>query len=342
MANKLVMTSTHLSPLPVPKGSETPISSMQLFFTTIDVFTTTPYVGNPLAIVRVPASVRNDLTEDQRQKIAREFNLSETTFLYEPDRNASDGTADFDIFTPMSRMSFAGHPTIGTAFYIASHAEKYSEIKQLRTVAGDIPFDYEEKSGRTSIQVPHSFHIHKARLPHPFPTKKTIASGNETVPLVSIVRGMAFNLVSLADLDALALPKTGLLPVEECYKAEYLDQGSGWDVGFTGTFYYTDLGLDPANENKDVSVRWLRTRSIGSREDPGTGSASCALCCYLAVVAHQAGAGQVQRFHLTQGMEMGRRCDIYVIVRTTEDGSGIETVELSGAAVMVMEGTLVI
>lgn len=315
---------------------------MQLSFTTLDVFTTIPYVGNPLAIVRVPASVRNSLTEDQKQKIAREFNLSETSFLYESDSNSGVDIADFDIFTPISRMSFAGHPTIGTALYIASHTRSYSGIKQLRTVAGNIPFDYENESGRASVQVPHSFYIHKARLPHPFPPKATNTNRSETVPLVFIVKGMAFNLVPLADLGALALPKTGLLPVDECYKAEYLDQGSGWDVGFTGTFYYTDLGLDPANGDKVEPVRWLRTRGFGSREDPGTGSASCALCCYLAVGSHQAKAERTQRLHITQGVEIERRCDIYVTVKTTENGGGIETVELSGTAVSTMEGTLVI
>lgn len=311
---------------------------MQLPFTTVDVFTTTPYVGNPLAIVRVPLPFRATLTEEQRQKIAREFNLSETTFIYEPDPDSSNSIVDFDIFTPLAHLAFAGHPTIGTAIYAASHPSVYPNVTQLRTLAGTIPFSYDEKSGRASVEVPHAFRIHQQRLPHPFCTQETNASGSDTVPLVSIVKGMAFNLVSLASVDALGLPKKGLLPVEECYRAEHLDQGSGWDVGYTGTFFYTDLGPDP----EDGQVRALRTRSIGSREDPGTGSASCALCCYLAVVGRQRGADRIQRFHLTQGVEMGRRCDIYVSVRTTEDGNGVESVGLSGTAVSVMEGVLTI
>lgn len=312
---------------------------MQLSFTTVNVFTTRPYVGNPLAIVRVPAIMRNTLTEEQKQKIAREFNLSETTFLHEPTAGDKDGTANFDIFTPLSRLSFAGHPTIGTAIHVASHAADYPGIKQLTTLAGDIPFTHSSTTGRVSVNVPHSFHIHKNRLPHPLPSSSSNSSGSDTVPLVSIVKGMAFNLVPLADLTALGLPTKGLLPVEECYKAAHLDKGSGWDVGYTGTFYYTDLGVDSEG---DENVRGLRTRSIGSREDPGTGSASCALCCYLAVVARQAGAPREQKFHLTQGVEMGRRCEIYVNVVTTSEGRGIENVELGGTAVPVMEGVLTI
>lgn len=311
---------------------------MQLPFTTVDVFTTTPYVGNPLAIVRVPSSLRSTLTEEQRQKIAKEFNLSETTFIYEPELSTDSATVDFDIFTPLAHLTFAGHPTIGTAVYAATTPSVYPGIKQLKTLAGTIPFLYEEESGRASVEVPHAFRIHQKRLPHPFPAQEANTSGSNTVPLVSIVKGMAFNLVPLASIGALGLPNKGLLPVEECYRAEHLDRGSGWDVGYTGTFYYTELGPDP----DDGGVRALRTRSIGSREDPGTGSASCALCCYLAVVARRTGADRVQRFHLTQGVEMGRRSDIYLSVKTTEDGEGIEGVELSGTAVRVMEGLLTI
>jgi PhzF family phenazine biosynthesis protein len=113
---------------------------VHLPFTTLNVFTTTRYVGNPLAIIRVTATLRSSLSENQKQKIAREFNYSETTFLYE--LAEGEDTADFDIFTPISRMSFAGHPTIGTALYVATYPDAYSGIKTLRAVAGVIPFTH--------------------------------------------------------------------------------------------------------------------------------------------------------------------------------------------------------
>ncbi|KAF1351575.1 hypothetical protein EJ07DRAFT_159319 [Lizonia empirigonia] len=92
--------------------------------------------------------MRSTLTEEQKQKIAREFNLSETTFLHEPTVGDKDGTANFDIFTPLSRLSFAGHPTIGTAIHVASHAADYPGIKQLMNLAGDIPFTHSSTTGR--------------------------------------------------------------------------------------------------------------------------------------------------------------------------------------------------
>ncbi|KAF1842564.1 phenazine biosynthesis protein-like protein phzf family [Cucurbitaria berberidis CBS 394.84] len=306
---------------------------MQLQFTTLDVFTQSRYVGNPLAVIRVPASLRNELTEEQKQKIAREFNYSEITFLHEPAE--SEDVADFDIFTPSARMSFAGHPTIGTAVYVAQHKDAYPQINKLRTVAGLIPFAYDADTGRAAVAIPHDVHVHRARLAHPFPSNK---ANKSTVPIVSIVKGMAFGLAQLVDLDALGAVSTPLIPPADRYKREFLDAGSGWDVGYTGSFYYVDLGVDPDLPSSD-SVRLLRTRSIPLHEDPGTGSASAALCCYIAL--SEGGKG-LKKFHLTQGVEMGRRCDIFVAVRMREDGKGIEDVQLSGTAVEVMEGSLTV
>lgn len=305
---------------------------MQLPFATVNVFTTTRYVGNPLAIVQVPAALRSRLTSEQKQKIAREFNLSETTFLHEP---TEPHTTDYDIFTPLSQLAFAGHPTIGTAVYAASTPSSYPGISQLKTLAGTIPFTYSAATQTATVSVPHAFHVHQKRLPHPFPAAETNPSPSTTVPLVSIVRGMAFNLVPLCSTAALALPSKSLLPAEEIYKAEHLDPGSGWDVGYTGTYFYVDLGPDP----EDSEAVLLRTRSISTREDPGTGSAACALCAYLAVEGWKKGEGRERRFHVTQGVEMGRRSDIYLRVGVGEGGE-LEWVEMSGAAVRVMEGVL--
>ncbi|PVI03402.1 Diaminopimelate epimerase-like protein [Periconia macrospinosa] len=310
---------------------------MSLPFTTLDVFTITRYLGNPLAVIRVPYSQRITLTEAQKQVIAREFNYSETVFLHDPTPEEPE-IADYDIFTPASRLAFAGHPTIGTAHYVASHADKYPGVTKLRTLAGIIPFEVNggEVGKRTAtVSIPHDVYEHKARLSHPFPDTKTNGSDSETVPVFSIVKGMAFNLVPMKDLPALALPTHGLIPVPNLYDREHLDQGSGWDVGYTGSFFYVDLGTDPEEEG----VRLLRTRGIGSREDPGTGSASCALSSYLALREVGEKGGKI-KYHLTQGVEMGRRCDIYVEVTVKEGGKQIESVRMSGEAVEVMEGTV--
>ncbi|KAL1649536.1 hypothetical protein SLS58_001592 [Diplodia intermedia] len=314
---------------------------MKLPFTTLDVFTTTRFSGNPLAVVRVPASCRDALTEEQKQKIATEFNLSETTFLHETPEGADGAVADYDIFTARSRMTFAGHPTIGTAIFVSTTARPlFPHTHSLRTLAGTIPLAHNAASRNASVHLPHAVHEHAFRPPHPFPA--TTAAAADDVPIVSIVRGMAFCLVPLPTLDALGGVSAGLVPVADAYAAKWLDADDegGWGVGFTGTFYYVDLGFEDAGTDGEGERRRrvLRTRSIGTREDPGTGSASAALCCYLALREGRAAGKGPFEFHLVQGVEMGRRCDVFVSVVRTEDGGAVEEVVLTGSAVEVMEG----
>src|ERR1700722_16599363 len=85
------------------------VSTMQRQFHQVDVFTTVPYHGNPLAVVHDAEGV----TDEAMQRFANWMNLSETTFLLPPD----DATADYRvcIFTPSTELPFAGHPTLGTA-----------------------------------------------------------------------------------------------------------------------------------------------------------------------------------------------------------------------------------
>ncbi|KKY14175.1 putative phenazine biosynthesis protein [Diplodia seriata] len=314
---------------------------MKLPFTTLDVFTTTRFSGNPLAVVRVPASCRDALTEEQKQKIATEFNLSETTFLHETPEGADGAIADYDIFTARSRMTFAGHPTIGTAIFVSTTARPlFPHTHSLRTLAGTIPLAHDAASRTASVHLPHAVHEHAFRPPHPFPGGgSSSTSATADVPIVSIVRGMAFCLVPLPTLDALGGVSAGLVPVADAYAAKWLDRDGGdeggWGVGFTGTFYYVDVGFEDEGEKRR---RVLRTRSIGTREDPGTGSASAALCCYLALKEGREGGKGPFEFHLVQGVEMGRRCDIFVKVVRTEDGGAVEEVVLTGSAVEVMEG----
>jgi PhzF family phenazine biosynthesis protein len=86
--------------------------SLQLDFRTVDVFTGTKYEGNPLAIVSIPKGA--DVSQEQKQAIAREFNLSETTFVHESEVNNDRTSWSVDIFMTSAELPFAGHPIIGT------------------------------------------------------------------------------------------------------------------------------------------------------------------------------------------------------------------------------------
>ncbi|KAF2736197.1 Diaminopimelate epimerase-like protein, partial [Polyplosphaeria fusca] len=303
---------------------------MKLPYTTLDVFTRTPFLGNPLAIIRLPHP--SSIPESQKQAIATEFNLSESVFLSPPDES---GTALYEIFTARSRITFAGHPTIGTAHHISAHPALFPHTKRLRTAAGDVEFAFDARESVARVRVPHHVRVHNARLPHPFARGEGNPTDSASVPIVSIVKGMAFSLVACADLGALGRAPGSLVAYDKIYACEHLDAGSGWDVGLHGTFYFCDLGQDP----EDKGRRLVRTRSISSREDPGTGSASSALCCWLGMKG-VGGEGREKRFHLVQGVEMGRRCDIFVDVVMEEGGEGVEEVRMSGGAVEVMEGVI--
>src|SRR5436190_551037 len=133
---------------------------MKLSFRTLDVFTTTRYAGNPLAVVTVPSANRSQLTQAQKQIIAREFNLSETVFVHETSEDSAD-EIPIDIFTTQAEIPFAGHPTIGTSHYLL---HKYPSTKAILTKAGRIGITLDASANTVSAAVPHNVHIHTTRF----------------------------------------------------------------------------------------------------------------------------------------------------------------------------------
>ncbi|KAJ7705592.1 hypothetical protein B0H17DRAFT_671638 [Mycena rosella] len=302
----------------------------RLRFTKLDVFTSTPFVGNPLAIVHVPPTVQ--LSQAEKQLVAREFNLSETVFLHEPDGAAAAPPAAtvIDIFTPTEELPFAGHPTIGAGFHLLSRAP-HLETATLRTKAGDIPVV--RGAGPASatavrLRVPIDFKVHpslaipavKDLQPHLAAGDYVNGAGAEAC--ASIVKGMTFLLLALASEDALARlqPYPTRLAIPDARAVL-----GAWGVGFAGLYAFV--------ERADGGVR---ARMLdGPLEDPATGSAASTLGGWL---AQRRGPG-VHRIEIVQGVEMGRRSEIGVRVDVGEDGV-VREIELEGAAVQVMEGVV--
>lgn len=136
-------------------------SILQLEFVTVDVFTSTPYEGNPLAIVRIPEGIT--VSQQQKQTIAREFNLSETTFLHE--KRGADGDNDpwtVDIFMTTKELPFAGHPTIGTACYVLSRTAQEQSINDgiieanFNLMAGPVGLRYDVARKTARAAIPHN------------------------------------------------------------------------------------------------------------------------------------------------------------------------------------------
>ncbi|KAM0741784.1 hypothetical protein ACQRIT_004641 [Beauveria bassiana] len=313
---------------------------MELPFETYDVFTDTPYRGNPLAVVTIPADLPAPPTQAQKQAIAREFNLSETIFIHEPAAASSSSTSrDVDIFVTTSEIPFAGHPTIGAAVSLLNAGG----VDTIVTKAGPIPVS-STGADAARAAIPHNVHLHAKKLrdlpaasPHlqGLSAVPAVRAAEMDAPIYSIVRGMSFILIELPSLDVLAQATMSSFtgPVEEL-----LDDG--WRTGLCIRFYYVRTGARSGNDDDGTEVVTLRTRMIDALcEDPATGSASSALCCYLSAALGEQKAPK-RRYELTQGVEMGRESNIVVEI-TTKDNN-IDAVHLSGKAVKVMKGTLVV
>lgn len=301
-------------------------------FHTYDVFTSTRYTGNPLALVTIPSSFSPKPTQEQKQAIAREFNLSETIFLHlnDPSSQETEEDVKVDIFLTTAEIPFAGHPTIGAAWHLYHQNDTTKKSYALQAKAGRIPAVFD--GNRVSLQIAHNTHLHSKRVSRtemvalfPGVLSGAYMTGEKSfaIPVFSIVKGMSFVLARLDSLEALGAAG----PTTRAVKAT-LDEG--WDEGFVGIYFYVI-------EGETEGLVKIRTRMVeGLLEDPATGSAACALSAFLAQSEGNPGR---RKYEIVQGVEMGRRSEISTEVVVGE-GVVVEKVVLKGGAVKVMEGTI--
>jgi PhzF family phenazine biosynthesis protein len=317
---------------------------MPLPYQILDVFTSTPFLGNPLAIVTLPPNT--PLSTGQKQSIAKEFNLSETVFVHDIEHHDIEHTArsyerHFDIFTPRAELPFAGHPTIGTAVHLYAQG-----VTTLIAKAGRIDIEKTE-GGALRAAIPHDVRLHQQRLPLALPTSASnaddtlqlgIASAETNAPLFSIVNGMTFALIELPSLEHLSAVRVGVAPD---LPVELLDEGwrGGWS---TRRYYYVVLDREEGENKATYRLRTRMVKTTPAMEDPATGSAACALGGYLSLC--KSGARAV-RFEIMQGVEMGRESRILIDTCVGQDGDGarrLQTVHLGGTAVQVASGTIAV
>jgi len=288
-----------------------------------DVFTETRFGGNQLAVL--PEAV--GLSTQQMQQIAREFNFSETTFVFPA--NAGH-TRHVRIFTPAIEIPFAGHPNVGTAFVLASAGE-FGQIKSSLTVT------FEEESGLVSITIyesggkvasceltaPQSLSFGKT-LPVELVAAAISVDSNEIVtkthdPQVASV-GLPFIFVELRDRSVLQRARISMSGFEALAAQDVMP-----DV------YLYIRSLDEF----DIRARMFAPMS-GVPEDPATGSANCALGGLLAHY-RQDSKGSF-KWRIAQGVEMGRPSTL--IARAEKRDGVVQTTQIGGAAVLVSEGVL--
>ena len=288
----------------------------------LDVFTDTTLAGNPLAVVLDA----DGLDTATMQRIAREFNLSETVFCAPPRDPVN--TAALRIFTPLAELPFAGHPTVGTAILVA--LENAPDL----IAREDVGLVLEEKIGLVSCSVRRrrgeAAHARfEAPRPGemwadpPDPALVAAGLGLATADIgfaghrpTCVSAGNPMTFVPLASLDALG--RAAL---------------AGAETGTAMLYLYTPA--EPEAGTRAFRTRML-SRGFGVPEDPATGSAAAAFPAALA-----AGETFVDGEHdciLLQGVEMGRPSRIGVAFAI--EGGRVGPVTIGGSAVVVMQGHL--
>lgn len=307
-------------------------------FTVLDVFTEFPFSGNPLAIVGLPPTNEFSPNQSQLQSVASEFNLSETIFLeYATQEDFEQQICRARIFTTTREILFAGHPTIGAATWLLHHIPSRRPVQSLVPGAGPIPIAASPaQPGYVNALAPHTYHLHTQGLSGEqlvalHQTLDPHIGKDQVFSIVTIVHGMTFALVELASLEALAIAQLGNQNANVSADSGILD--AGWEYKAPIGVYLFVRQAETSPENVEV----IRTRMfIRGIEDPATGSAASALTGYLA--QKEAGSeGHSRQWKVVQGVEMGRRSEIGVMVNL--DAGSME-ITLTGTAVVVSEGTI--
>ncbi len=291
---------------------------MKLDYLLLDVFTRHELQGNPLAVVKNA----DGLLDDQMQRIAAEFNLSETVFITRP--RSERHSAGIRIFTPVTELAFAGHPTVGAAVVLGM--ELRATAVRLEEQVGIVTCVIEKIDRRTA----HArFGLPKLPLvAGRSPDRKTLALalglGLEEIgcgPYQPSVQsaGKLFYLVPVSDAAALRRIQPALAGWTELFP-----------LGQHAVYVYTATPEEPDN---DFAARMF-SPGMPKGEDPATGSAAAALIGELVRLAPE---GQTE-YIIRQGVEMGRPSRIAVQVR--KQAEALTHGGIGGDAVIVGQGSL--
>jgi trans-2,3-dihydro-3-hydroxyanthranilate isomerase len=295
---------------------------MKKTYCTCDVFTATRFGGNQLAVVLDGQG----LSTEQMQTIAREFNYSETTFVLPPDHRAH--TARVRIFTPGAEMPFAGHPTVGTAFVLASLGIVGADVNDIvfEENIGAVPVMIERKDGqvvRCTLTAPKNPWVVTFDFSPSGAAQLLGVSQSQlhaTLPMAAMSTGSELLIVPLVDRAALSACRLST---------------AAWDLASPITRHqqFYPCAIDAAR--KTAYVRMFAP-AHGVLEDPATGSAAATFAGYLAqYIDTQDGDHD---WTVIQGVEMGRPSELQL--RYTRTGHAASNVRVGGAAVMVMQGEL--
>ena len=296
----------------------------RLHYHRVDVFTDRAFGGNPLAVF----TNGRGLSDETMQAIAKEFNLSETTFVLPPDDPRHDWRVR--IFTPARELPMAGHPTVGTSFVLArEHLIRRDERETNITLeegVGPVPVRVEFEGGEPVF----------AEMSQPLPTfgprfedRRAAAAMlslepedlDERLPLEVVSCGVPFLYVPLRTLDAARRARP---------RADLIEGAAGGGVP-PEVFVFT---REVESAFSTVHSRMFAP-GLGVTEDPATGGASGPLGCYLVrhgLVPCDPAAEIVSE----QGLEMGRPS--FIRIRIERNGDEITAVRVGGQCHFMGEG----
>ncbi len=300
-------------------------------FIQVDVFTDRPFGGNPLAVF--PEA--EGLTSEQMQKLAREMNLSETTFVLTPERPEADFKVR--IFTPAKELPFAGHPVVGTHWVLAhlGRVTLSEPITQVRFElgVGVLPADLHVSGGQVErvvmTQDKPTFHAVLEDV-------ADLAAGLGLPPESITQTGLPVQVVSTG------APQM-IVPIRSLSEVQSLHAGSLNTTALNRACHAVDTNcvhvftLETERPEATVHVRMFAPM-LGVPEDPATGSSNGAMGAYL--VHHRAVPVTEPTTYIVseQGSEIGRPSTLYVEVDS--QGGEISAVRVGGKVVPVAEGVV--
>lgn len=280
-----------------------------------DVFTSTPLEGNSLAVF----FDGRGLSDAEMQAIAKEMNLSETTFIFPRDAATErERGVRVRIFTVAEELPFAGHPSLGTAF--ALRAQNQADKIVLDLNVGKVPVSFESANGKPAFgemtQLDPKFGTRHDREAVARATGVPLEDLDESLPIQTVSTGVPFAIAPLKSLPALQR-----LQINLSRTAEYLEKSEG-------KFFYF-VSRETVNPEARLQSRML----FYNGEDPATGSAAG---CTAAWMVQHGVAKPDERVLIEQGVEMGRPSKIFV--RASRSDNRVVNVRVGGNSVEVMRG----
>ncbi|MBF0276895.1 MAG: PhzF family phenazine biosynthesis protein [SAR324 cluster bacterium] len=299
---------------------------MRYRFYTLDVFSKTVFGGNPLAVF--PDA--EGLSGTQMQQVAKEFNLSETIFVFNPTLENTDFKVR--IFTPSSELPFAGHPTVGVAHLLASLGRIRMKGDESRIVleegVGAVPVLIRSENGK-----PQFVQFSAAKMPvfpNPVPSSSDIAA-SLSLDNSDLMTGKYQQKVVDCGVTFLIVPLRSLAVIEKIRIDSSHWKRTMKDLSAVGMYVFT---TETAQQSSNIHARMFAPDE-GILEDPATGSAATALAGYLADLVNVDGP---LHWVLEQGFEMGRP-SIIDVEADRKSGKTV-AIRVGGNSVIVSEGTI--